>query len=1013
MAEETTIRPEPIVTSEAPRSQISTGDIVGPYQMLARSLDKLGQGLEDVATPLAEQAGYKAVTRDADGNIQVDRFPIFGAAGHAYAHAVKVGALAQGEGAAKRADIELREKYRDDPQGYQNAAQAFKDETVKQYTAAAGPEVGTALGQAIDNTTTYTYRGLLNEKERLDLQRAESAMNAGLKDASDDALALARQGASFEPGSPGAVALDKYTQLLDAKASNPRLAYSQEQRAFDLQKFQGELGGQRHLYHVDQTYKEKGYEAALDDAKDILTNEKYKLTPAQRDHYYHQAVGEIRANEAIRTQDYQLANENFREMKSRLALGERIEPAEIDAQRKAFQTIGGVKGAAGVAAVDSYFAHKDLHDDFGRQPIRDQLMQVNAIRGAVGARDLYQGLRQRGYSEAAAAGIAGNLVFESGGRPAIPGDAGTSAGLAQWHAERLTALKTFASGQGKDWRDPNVQLDFLDRELRTTESVTGGMLRAATTPEQAAQIFAVRFERPAGTDYRARQQLARSVFEGKSADGSGGPGVSSWLLANRAATLKTSATETWAQAVKDWDSGKGSTPSRDTISDVIDSARTTNNIDLMAKVQRDAELMDYADRIKQLPLDQQAGLETELRRRIAAGETRQADVPAAMDTPGADLVLKTLQEKTKAIQEGLKNDPISTVIANNPQRFKTPDPLDPSNPQQFVTGLAQRAQIARTGAQQYGVPPLSVLDKADVQRIEAALQNPDPMMKAQIYAGIATLPEDVRSATLRELGGKDPQGLANSFAGGLMAEKGDGPAVAASIFQGQQAIKADKRYDPEKEEGEGKKAYQKDIDTLLPPAIFSAADRQNPDGMQATMHIAIKDRYAFLRSQAGDTTYSADVLRQARDDVTGGLVYHNGAAAIAPARGMTQTTFDGVLQSVTDNDLVGVQTLGGQPINVEYLRRAATLESHGDGRYRLLLGQDPMRPIYAYKNGAKFELDLRDRQPVEVPRPPIMYEFPPPLLPAPLPIQQSGKGPMPAIGTQEHFEPTGYGGIRG
>ena len=27
MAEETTIRPEPIVTSEAPRSQISTGDI--------------------------------------------------------------------------------------------------------------------------------------------------------------------------------------------------------------------------------------------------------------------------------------------------------------------------------------------------------------------------------------------------------------------------------------------------------------------------------------------------------------------------------------------------------------------------------------------------------------------------------------------------------------------------------------------------------------------------------------------------------------------------------------------------------------------------------------------------------------------------------------------------------------------------------------------------------------------------------------------------------------------------
>src|SRR5262249_24328824 len=108
-----TIKPSPVVTSEAPVSHVSAGEVAQPYQMLARSLDRLGEGLEDAATPLAEQAGYKAVTRDADGNIQVDRMPIFGKAGFAYAHAVKMGALAQGEGDAKRADIELREQYRD------------------------------------------------------------------------------------------------------------------------------------------------------------------------------------------------------------------------------------------------------------------------------------------------------------------------------------------------------------------------------------------------------------------------------------------------------------------------------------------------------------------------------------------------------------------------------------------------------------------------------------------------------------------------------------------------------------------------------------------------------------------------------------------------------------------------------------------------------------------------------------------------------------------------------------
>src|SRR6516164_7094945 len=137
MAEETTIKPENVVTAEAPRSSLSAADIVGPYQRLSQSLDKLGDSLEDMAVPLAERAGAQAVTRDADGNIQVEHMPIFGRAGDAYARAVRVAALAEGEGAAKRADIALREKYRDDPYCYQKAAQGYKEQTVKQYTAAA------------------------------------------------------------------------------------------------------------------------------------------------------------------------------------------------------------------------------------------------------------------------------------------------------------------------------------------------------------------------------------------------------------------------------------------------------------------------------------------------------------------------------------------------------------------------------------------------------------------------------------------------------------------------------------------------------------------------------------------------------------------------------------------------------------------------------------------------------------------------------------------------------------
>jgi len=1006
-----TIKPSPVVTSEAPTSHVSGAEVAQPYQMLARSLDKLGQGLEDAATPLAEQAGFKAVTRDADGNIQVERAPIFGAAGHAYAHAVKMGALAQGEGDAKRADIEMREKYRDNPEGYQNAARSFKDDTVKQYTAAAGPEVGIALGQAIDNTTTYTYRGLLNEKERLDLQRAESQINSGLTDARDDALALARQGASFDQGTPGGAAVDKYTTLLESKAANPRLAYSQEQRALDLQKFQGELGGQRHLYHIDQTYKDKGADAALEDAKDILTNPDYKLTPAQRQAYYHQAVGEVHANEAIRTQDYQLAQENFRDLKSRLALGERIEPAEIDAQRAQFQAVGGIKGAGGVAAVDAYFAHKDLHDSYGNAPIHAQLTELNTIRGAAAARDVYQGLRQRGYSEAAAAGIAGNLVWESGLRSGALGDQGTSAGLAQWHAERLDALKSFAAARGASWQDPNTQLDFLHRELQTSESVTGGLLRTATTPEQAAQIFAAGFERPAGTDYAGRQRLARSIFEGKDVDGSAGPGASSWLIANRAATLRTSATETWKQAKADWHNGEGAVPSQDTINDVLEAARVTNNIDLMATVQNDAEMMDYVERIKQEPLDRQEALETELRRRIAAGETRQADVPAAMQTPGADLVLKQLQERTTAIRKGLNDNPIATTIAGDPQRFKTPEPLDPGNPQQFVGGLAQRTQIARAGANKWQVAPLSALDDGDVARVKAALATPDLGKRAQVWGMLATLPEDVRGPTFEKIAKNDPNTLAEAGAGSMMATD---PDMAKSIMAGLDIMKRDdkgilKVFEPK---AGGDAGYDVDFLKALPPTAFGSETRLDPTGNYAKIDQMVKARYAYLAANdPKGATYSSARLNQAVNDVTGGIVKLHGAKTVAPERGMSQAQFDGILAGITDRDLAGATNLNGVPLTANLLHQMGHLEAVGPGQYMVNLGGPGEKPIYAYTGWGdtpgginRFVLDLRNRQPA------------PPLMAQPVPLgaimQRLFARPPAQPAYDEHMQPPTIG-VRG
>ena len=122
---------------------------------------------------------------------------------------------------------------------------------------------------------------------------------------------------------------------------------------------------------------------------------------------------------------------------------------------------------------------------------------------------------RRGYSPTAAAGIVGNLGQESRFNSGIVGDNGTSGGLAQWHGERLQDLEQYAIAQGKDCRDPQVQLDFLDKEVRQNPQLFAA-LNSAKSPAPAAAVFIGGFERPAAASANAarREAIAQSVDSG-------------------------------------------------------------------------------------------------------------------------------------------------------------------------------------------------------------------------------------------------------------------------------------------------------------------------------------------------------------------------------------------------------------------------------------------------------------------------------------------------------------------
>lgn len=124
--------------------------------------------------------------------------------------------------------------------------------------------------------------------------------------------------------------------------------------------------------------------------------------------------------------------------------------------------------------------------------------------------DYVQHLVGKGIPLAHAQGWVANMPRESSGNPGAIGDNGNSIGLNQWNGPRKRALQSYASKQGKDWRDPYVQLDYgmtePDTQAYLAKPYQSGM--------QAAEGFLRNWERPAhpDKDWAKTQQDYQKIF---------------------------------------------------------------------------------------------------------------------------------------------------------------------------------------------------------------------------------------------------------------------------------------------------------------------------------------------------------------------------------------------------------------------------------------------------------------------------------------------------------------------
>ncbi len=126
-----------------------------------------------------------------------------------------------------------------------------------------------------------------------------------------------------------------------------------------------------------------------------------------------------------------------------------------------------------------------------------------------------------------AAGIVGNLGFESGGFKDLR-ELGQPEGLGgygwgQWTADRRRAFLAYAESRGLDWRSDEANYDYLTVELKGVYHRTITAVSQTTSLEDAVFSVGQTYERPGGTTasflpgYDGRLKYAQRALAGASA----------------------------------------------------------------------------------------------------------------------------------------------------------------------------------------------------------------------------------------------------------------------------------------------------------------------------------------------------------------------------------------------------------------------------------------------------------------------------------------------------------------
>ena len=155
--------------------------------------------------------------------------------------------------------------------------------------------------------------------------------------------------------------------------------------------------------------------------------------------------------------------------------------------------------------------HPDGHNsqDSPSKKMEHKKKNSDELRGQNNQEKIFNYFVDKGLSPAQAAGIVGNTEQENGSRT---NDTRGGLGIGQWIGGRRQQLQQFAAENGKHSTELKTQLDFMWKELNTTERKALQVLRKTHSPSEAAKAFSNHFERPGMPMLRNRQRFAENTF---------------------------------------------------------------------------------------------------------------------------------------------------------------------------------------------------------------------------------------------------------------------------------------------------------------------------------------------------------------------------------------------------------------------------------------------------------------------------------------------------------------------